>query len=409
MLKRLIVTSWLAVFASAVFCLGEPVPGDCFREYVYAHRFGEIDPNSTRPGKQTDDMRAGARRERALEIPSLGRATRAEVSVSYWGGHIGTSDQKFRINGGEWIAIPQPKNTPTPAQCYYRTILGRATVEVPLDQLKAGRNLFQFTAGPQTCYSFNWGFFWVYEFTVRLYYNAPEDVVGQITSPTPGTAIGENPRIAVKAGRSLTPITQVDVIGEYEDFNWEGDGVYRQWHYVVQRGQLRRHIGTAIQEPYEVTWDTTWVPDQDQPVRIAARVTDADGSIYITNPVSVTFKRQGRSVRLWKASDVPRAFGVRVGSRKECRIIVDGDLSKARAARLVLSTWSAAHAEEIGLNGEKLVDRVGLVHNYSFDSIPVPMRLLRSGHNVFHVFSNTKEHAAEINWPGPALLVEYGE
>jgi len=408
--RSLVVALLVAAFVSAVYCLAEPVPGDCFREFVYAHRFGEIDPNSTRPGQQTDDMRAGARRERALEIPSLGRATRAEVSVSYWGGHIGTSGQKFRINGGEWIDIPQPKNAPTPVQCYYRTILGRATVEVPLEQLKAGRNLFQFTAGPQVCYSFNWGFFWVYEFTVRLYYKPPkEELPGRVTSPADGAPIGESPRLVVQAKRTATPITQVDFIGEYEDYNWEGDGVYRQWHYVVQRGQLRRHLGTAVQEPFEATWDTTWVPDQNQPVRIAARITDADGLIYMTTPVSVTFKRQGRSVRLWKASEVPQAFGVRVGNRKECKIVVEGDLSKVRAARLVLSTWSAAHAEEIGLNGEKLVDRVGLVHNYSFDSIPVPKGLLRTGSNIFHVFSNTKEHAAEINWPGPALLVEYGE
>lgn len=399
----------LTGFASAAFCLADPVPGDCFREYTYAYRFGEIDPDSTRPGKQTDDMRAGARRERALEIPSLGRATRAEVSVSYWGGHIGTSGQKFRINGGEWIEIPQPKSAPTPPQCYYRTILGRATVEVPLEQLKAGRNLFQFTAGPQICYSFNWGFFWVYEFTVRLYYDPPAEVPGRMASPADGAVVGENPRVSAEAYRSATPIAQVDFVGEYEDFNWEGDGVYRQWHYVVQRGQLRRHIGTAATAPYDVTWNTTWVPDQDQPVRIAARITDADGLIYMTEPVSVAFKRRGRSVRLWKASDVPKAFGVRVGNRKECPIVIEGDVSSVRAARLVLSTWSAAHAEEIGLNGQKLVDRVGLVHNYSFDSIPVPKGLLRTGPNIFHVFSNTKEHAAEINWPGPALLVEYAK
>jgi len=399
----------LAALLSAAYCLAEPVPGDYFREFTYAHRFGEIDPASTRPGQQADDMRAGARRERALEIPSIGRAIRAEVSVSYWGGHIGTSGQKFRINGGEWIDIPQPKNTPTPSQCYYRTILGRATVEVPLEQLKAGRNVFQFTAGPQICYSFNWGFFWVYEFTVRLYYKAPDEQPGRIVSPVDGGVIGENPRISAHAGRSAVPITQVDFVGEYDDFNWEGDGVYRQWHYVVQRGQLRRHLGTATADPFEVAWDTTWVPDQDQPVRIAARITDADGLICMTSPVTVTFRRQGRSVRLWKAADVPKAFGVRVGDRKECRIEVGGDVAKIRAARIVLSTWSAAHADEIGLNGVKLADRVGLVHNYSFDFIPVPKGLLRAGPNTFHVFSNTKEHAAEINWPGPALLVEYGE
>lgn len=33
---------------------------------------------------------------------------------------------------------------------------------------------------------------------------------------------------------------------------------------------------------------------------------------------------------------------------------MDGALENVRAARLVLSTWSAAHGDEIGMNGSKL-------------------------------------------------------
>ena len=112
-------------------------------------------------------------------------------------------------------------------------------------------------------------------------------------------------------------------------------------------------------------------------------------------------------MRMYKASGVPEAFGVRVGRRKECKIAVDGPLENARAARLVLSTWSAAHGDEIGFNGSKLAGPIGLVHNYSFDALPVPVRAIKR-ENTFHIFSNTKEHALEVNWPGPVLLVEYG-
>ena len=74
---------------------------------------------------------------------------------------------------------------------------------------------------------------------------------------------------------------------------------------------------------------------------------------------------------------------------------------------ILASTWSAAHAESLGLNGQKLVDRVGKVHDWSIDWIEVPPSLLRAGDNVFHVYSGTEEHAAEINWPGPALYLEF--
>ena len=73
----------------------------------------------------------------------------------------------------------------------------------------------------------------------------------------------------------------------------------------------------------------------------------------------------------------------------------------------MLSTWSAAHGDEIGFNGSKLAGPIGLVHNYSFDALPVPVRAIKR-ENTFHIFSNTKEHALEVNWPGPVLLVEYG-
>ena len=44
---------------------------------------------------------------------------------------------------------------------------------------------------------------------------------------------------------------------------------------------------------------------------------------------------------------------------------------------------------------------------YSYDAVPVPLELVRTGPNEFHVYSTTEHHAAEINWPGPVLFIEY--
>jgi hypothetical protein len=128
---------------------------------------------------------------------------------------------------------------------------------------------------------------------------------------------------------------------------------------------------------------------------------------FMTPSVTVRLARPDRRVTMYRPRDVPENFGVRVGALKSCGIDVTDDPSPATAARLFLSTWSAAHAEAIGLNGVKLVDRVGLVHNYSFNPIPVPVELLVKGTNAFYLFSSTEEHAAEVNWPGPVLLVEF--
>ena len=293
------------------------------------------------------------------------------------------------------------------AECYYRTLL-RATVEVPLDQLKQGANRFQFRAEPQICHGFDWGFYWVYAFTARVYYDGSRaHPTGEILSHEDGGRMGEFPRFVVDARSVESPIQRVDVIANYEDFNWEGDGIFRQWHYIMERGQLKHHVGSAFAAPWAVNWDTEWIPDQDQPVEVAARITDNTGLTYLTPSRKLKFERTGRSVKMYKAKDVPEVFGVRVGRRLSCNIPIDGKLETARNARLVLSTWSAAHDGEISINKKKLVDRIGLVHNYSFDSIPVQAKTLKAGDNTFEIFSNTKEHAPEVNWPGPVLLVEY--
>ncbi len=384
----------------------EPSPGEVFREYSYSQRFAELDSGSRRPG--VEGLRAGSQLTRTLDIHDLRKAIRAEVVVEYWGGHIGTASQQFRVNDGDWIDIPQPRGTPAQPQCYYRT-LSRATVSIPFERLRAGANRFQFRAGPQICHSFDWGFYWVYGFTVRVYYDSTRaHPAGEILAPFDGATISDSPLLVAQAEGKEAAISSVEFIARYEDFNWEGDGVWRQWHYRLERGRLRNHAGTALSKPYAVSWDTTWVPDQDQPVEIAARITDTMGMTYLTRPVKVTLERIGRSVRMYKPAGVPENFGVRTGRRKTCEIPVEGELSLIRQARLVLSSWSAAHDGVIELNGKPLTAAFGVIHNFSFDSIPVPARLIRNGANEFAIVSATQEHAAEVNWPGPVLLIEYG-
>ena len=383
-----------------------PGPGDVYRAYTYARRFGEVDPEGTSDG--AIGMRPGAGRPRRIIVKDLAGARHAEVSVQYWGGHIGTADQKFRVNGSDWFQIPQPAGTPSEPQAYYRTIVGDNPVKIPLSLIKDGANIFQFRAGPQIRYSFRWGLFWVYSFTTRIYYDSSKPHVGgRIVSPISGQTITENPTIIAELNGESDQVRQVDFIALYDDYDWEGNGLYRQWHWQYKDGVIAKHIGTATEPPYSVTWDTTWIPDQDKPISIMARIVGADDMIHITPAVTdVTFARRGRSVKMYKAGKVPENFGVRIGKKKFCFIDIRDSLAGATQAKLLLHTWSADHAEGIGLNDQILVDKVGLVHDYSFDEIPVPLELVKR-RNKFHIYSTTEHHAAEINWPGPAMLIEF--
>lgn len=388
-----------------------PAPGEVFREYTFRterEHFGVLDPYAGH--LEANNIRQGEPpgTPKMLEIDSLEGATRAEIAVEYWGGHIGTTRQGFHVNGNDWVPLPQPVGTLHQPESYFRTLLGNPPVQIPLEWLQEGANAFQFTAGTQCYNDFKWGFYWIYSFTVRVYYS-PErpHVVGRIASPHAQQVVDDYPTIEVVVDGHASSAARVDVIGRYTDFSWSGTGAFSEWHYQLMQGNIKRHIGSSKEVPAQIRWNTEWVPDQDEPVGLIARVTDQAGTVSTTGIVEVNLKRSARSVRMYKSVNLPQGFGVRVGQRMECTIPIDDDLSYVKDARLVLSTWSAAHADELALNGRRLIERVGPVHDVSFDSIPVPVSYLRNGDNVFSIYAQTHHHAAEVNWPGPVLLLEF--
>jgi len=415
----------LFLLAGAVLCCtGLRVPAqEIFREFTLnagqpkAFHYPEIDPKATydftKPGSEWA-LHFHHRSPKTIVL-DLAQATRAECSFEYWGGHIATSGQQFQINGHGWVDLPQPVGTPKVPQLYHRTLLGNNAVPVPLAYLLDGKNALQFAAGPQIAYNFGMGFYWIYDCTVRVYYNESRPhPTGEIVSPQAGDTFGETLKLEARASSPNGPIVRVEFIGEYDDFDWDGNGVWREWQFTTQHGVLQHHLGTATHAPWQVTFDGHWLPDQSRPIRVRARITDASGITYLTPPMErIVQKRIGRSVRMFKPSLVPERFASRFDHKVShpCIIPVDGDLAKAKSARLVLSTWSANvddnSIHEIRLNGQQLANRFGEMHNYSFNSLDVPLDRIKPGANEITLFSTFKGHAIEVNWPGPVLLVEY--
>lgn len=391
-----------------------------FREFTFhygatpAEHFAELDPQAT--FKFTGEHAWGATMPRHVPRPlvlDLTNAVRAELSVEYWGGHIGTSGQQFQVNSNGWVDLPQPAGTPAAPQRFYRTLLGNNAVTIPLAHLRQGTNQVQFAAGSQIAHSFGFGFYWIYDFTVRVFYDeARPHPTGEIVSPRPRTTFGDALELEASAQSPNGPIARVEFIGEYDDFDWDGDGIWRQWQFTTHHGVLQHHLGTATKAPWRVQFDARWLPDQSQPVRVRARITDTTGLTWLTPPVEdLTQKREGRSVRMFKSVTVPENFCSRDGKiSPACTLVVDADLTKAKAARLVLSTWSANvdddSVHELRLNGQRLANRFGQFHNYSFNALDVPLSLLKPGTNEISLFSTFKGHAIEVNWPGPVLLLE---
>ncbi|MFQ3631242.1 MAG: Ig-like domain-containing protein, partial [Roseiflexus sp.] len=436
-----------------------PQPGDVFRQFQDDANFRQTSVCNSSPSNCGTVPSEQARQTRNVD---LANAVRAEAIFEYWGGHLASTQQEFRVNDGAWTPYPDIQGIPSDslATCYFRA-LTNAIAPLPLSGPggvrppgSTGNTVtvsYRYRIGPQRslpqCASgtnFFWGNMWIYEVTTRIYYNStvarPD---GEITAPMDGGTITENlsanqrPRITVRAqapsGRS---IARVDLIGNYLDYDWDGDGVLREWHYALRHGVWERTIGTrtspsrgsSTNGEYDFTWDTEWVPDQDQPVQLMARITDNTGVSYMTPAVTVNFSRVGRSVRMYTTSSdyygqrvfgPPRNFGFntyrqpRIG--KTAFISIPDPLTNARRARFMLYSWSGRSSVDsrttVAINALSVWPDTafGIFHDYSFDArVLSDLRsFLNQGDNILRIWSNRTDHELEVLWPGPALFIEY--
>lgn len=390
----------------------QPGPGDIFREYKW------------RPdGKWQRVTGPDATDERAkkflpnsvnkVRIDDLDGSVKIEAYVEMLLCHGGTVGKKMRVNARPWIPIPEPPLIPGdagqgPPDTQYQ-YMRYPCVQIPLDDLNRGDNTFEFTCSRGTALASRWPQWILYGVTFRVYYSSSKPhPVGRVTKPASGSTIGQSAVLQAEAS-GPNRIGQVDFIGFHDDFNWEGDGQYRQWHYRYLYNEIKSHIGTAVTQPYKVTWDSAWIPTQNQPIRIMARIIDASGMCYMTPAVENIRLIRNSTVRMYKPYDVPRRWSTRAGKTHKCRVDVNDSLDKAVAAKIIISTWNGVAAEQIGINDKKIVGPIGNNHDLSYDEFDVPLDLIRSGTNTIYTYSSTVHHGIEVQWPGPVLLIKYDE
>jgi len=246
--------------------------------------------------------------------------------------------------------------------------------------------------------------------------------------------VQENSIIKVEA-KAAAGISTVDVLACYEGYDVDGDGRYYDWHGFYHRTNatlphipLGEHVGSDSTTPYDMVWNTEWVPDQEKgAVKFLARIQDNNGVWYVTQPVEdITLERTGHQVKLYKAQNVPESFQVRMKRTMSCDFTIPGadDLSKAERARIHFRTWN-------GFDGNPEIDGnewfafngwqgkiAGIDHNYAHTVRELPVELLKSGTNILSVYSEAgtvygkdgthdNTHSMEILWPGPGLVVRF--
>ena len=349
-----------------------------------------------------------------LHIDDLQDAVAAEVALNFWGGHIGTSDQTFKVNDSRKFDFPQP-NTPGSPYCYFRFGLGNPPVKIPISLLKTGENMFTFFCGKQICHGFNWPLYWLNSFTVRVFYDKTRKqyVKGEVHKRK-----AEDREVAYNLVGFQTDVDDpqqvesVEYVGYYKDYDLDGDGKLEDWQYTIHNGIWSNIIGKQSIEPYAQNWNNNWVPEQHGTIKIMAKINSRNGLSYMTAPVVFDRLKQHHStIKIYQTEKVNEYFGSRVGQRKECTIKIPDNLSTAISAYLVLSSWSGESEDGavhmIGINGKMLAESPGKLHDWAFLKIPVPLEYLKTGDNIFFVYSETQEHMFEVNYPGPSILIRY--
>jgi hypothetical protein len=346
-----------------------------------------------------------------VQIDDLQRAVRAECCIEQWGGHAGTSNKKIRINGHEWIEIPESSlmGPDRPESYQY---MRYPVVAVPLDQLREGSNKFELSCGNQISHlihDIGWGQWGIYGVIFRIYYDPKKPhPSGKVVDPV---WMDGRLSISLETGRAETSdrIDRVEFLGFYEDCDHNGDGQYRQWHYRYRYGKLYDHLGTSISNPQRITIDTSWIPEQNEPMGIMSRITDYDGISSVSTVVEIPWRRRKEKCLMYTPRDVPACWQSRDGQRHSCTIDIPDNLSQATEARMILATWNGYEADEIGINGKKLLSRIGRNHDFALSEVDIPLNVLQKGENEIYTYGTTPHHGIEVLWPGPVTKVRYGK
>ena len=414
--------TWL-ILAIALFLyqsLGaQPVPGDVFREYCWFYEKGDAGQSIRVGGKQGTYYPDRGSAHGYINAPftwpfaiDLEDAVKGEIVAEKILCHDGTTGLAIQINDSEWFYFPQAGHIPAPRAMYQHHTY--PVLRVPVSVFKSGSgNRFRLRVDPK--HPWNWPQNLINGLHIRIYYNpqTKSHPSGTVTSPQAGDSLSDTSKLTVDAQSPNSTISQVDYVGLYEDVNLEGDGVYRQWHHLYFHGRLMHYIGSTTQSPFAVDWDTTWIPDQKEPIRVAARISDSTGLTYQTEAITgLSLQRMTRSVELCKPYDIPQKWVTRSGDKTEC-FDIQGNLGRAEAAQLVWSSWSPGYMRGISINGTQVFDREGPHYQTYYHRVTLKdISAFQPGRNKLTTGKTPKingkmVHGMEVNWPGIMVLIQY--
>lgn len=393
----------------------QPKPGDVFKEYIWLPKMVAEEGKFLRVGGRFDYKifkdHFPAENHKDGYIPLLQNidlkdAIKAEMVIEKLGSHEDTKNFRVSWNQNPSIVFPHATGIPEPESDYMHH--NYPIVQIPLNQLTEGMgNSFRFDV--DTLQRWNWPQNIIYGVVLRIYY-MPKRASFKPTLKGVRNAGSLQENHKIELAEKNASIFKVEYIGYYNDINWEGDGIYKQWHYHYFRGQVVHNIGSSNMYPFDVVWNTSWLPDQDN-IKVAARVTSNTGIIYFTEAVEGLKLERDYSVELCKPHDQPKNWVTRAGEFT-AKFDMNTKPSEIEEARAFWVSWSPCYSNGVFINDNKIFNREELCYEYMAHEVDInDPSILNQGTNIIKtgkepLHDGQMVHGMEVQWPGIMIKVK---
>ncbi len=394
----------------------QPQPGDVFKDHPWLPTMAANEQGKfLRVGGKLDyqlpeNFPASYHKDGYLkweQFVELENAIKAELIIEKLASHDDTKGLRISVNGNAFTTVPAIPTIPEPEWDYMHHT--NPIVPLPLEQLQSGwGNRFKLEVDPDQ----RWG--WpqniIYGVTLRVYYEPTEywRSLYQLNSPPAPESLGESVELALR--NPTEKIRHVDYVGYLEDVSFAGDGVYERWHYFYFRGHPTQHLGRATEFPFDLSWDTSWVPDQSNPFKVTAWVTDLQGYTVVVDPVDGLSFERPYNVTLCRPYDQPANWVTRE-AEYQAKFDFAGDPNRIEAVQAVWTSWSPNYANGVYLNETKIFDRSPPAYEYATHRVTLDGSAgLRRGVNTIitglePLHDGQMVHGMEVQWPGIQVLV----
>lgn len=336
----------------------------------------------------------------------------AELYAELWGGHPGTANKRFTVNGRSFYQLPHSGTEA--GHCTY----SYPTTALQISDLVNGINAIQWNVDPGTTF---WGHAMIDNAAIRfaLTNTHPDLVTFGLSGFQANVVVDAKPaREEIELSLNFSPefeksIASVEYEAWYRGYDENGNRHQRDWHSFTQHRRRRGHLGTTRETPFNLTWDTSMIPAQKNvSVRAIVHFKEDTNLSFVTSAIAghSIADRPGVAVHLYEPADLPASFWSRDDRAVTCHITLDEAPDQIERAELYVISWTGGPGNiqnYFTLNGTHYPIAEGHQHEIQFNRLKVDPTHLHRGSNAIRLHSDTKHHGIEIIYPGPALMVRY--